>query len=126
MQALAEALSPHDRGDAMSAFDPEKFAASVHKLRRQLGPTQKFTAEFARLVFRYFEPKGLGFDEVAFRIRILSADTFCAEMFVLGGGMLTITVTERTTTVELDKDVSELDRAPAWVTAGDRFISNAH
>src|SRR5262245_42074749 len=81
---------------AMPAFDPEKFAASVHKLRQRLGPSERFTREFAGLVFRYFGPPGFRFDQVAFRI-MCREPVVRAEMFVLGGGMLTVVVTEGTT-----------------------------
>jgi hypothetical protein len=104
----------------MSAFDPGKFAAAVHKMHERL-PTQKFTAEFARFVFHYLgPPRGIRFEEVAFRVFDPAPDILQAEMFVLGAGLLTVTVNATTTVVNLNKDIT-LDTAPAWVTAGDRF-----
>jgi hypothetical protein len=101
-------------------FDPAKFAASTQKLIKRFGDSERFADEFAQLVFRHFRPPGLRFDEVAFRIAGPVDGAVSAEMFVLGGGLLTVGVSGDAVGMILKPEIDELDVAPAWVTAGDR------
>jgi hypothetical protein len=98
------------------SFNPERFTAAVRKLHAQYGASERFTQEFARLVFRHCGPRGLRFEEVAFRVT--GRDTsLMAEMFVLGGGLQTVKLDGYQTTGKID----ELANALEWVVGGDSF-----
>jgi hypothetical protein len=105
----------------MKSFDRQKFAASAKKLRDRFGPTRRFTEELARLVFRYLGPRGLRFDQVAFRVHDPLPDIVRVEMFVLGGGLMTIIIAMAEGSVAFGTDHSCADAPPPWATAGDRF-----
>jgi hypothetical protein len=107
----------------MPEFESTKFAAAVAKLVTRYGRGERFNREFAQLVFRYFGPKKTHrFDEVAFRV-IDFDRVIVAEMFVLGGGLLTVEVEGEETRIVFDEEISELEVAPDWVTGGDHFVS---
>ena len=45
-------------------------------------------------------------------------DKFGAEMFVLGGGLVTVVVKGDKTDATLNIGISELENAPSWVSGG--------
>jgi hypothetical protein len=103
-------------------FDPGKFVKAAHKLHRQCGVGDKFTRQFGELVFRWLVPPGLRFEQVACRIQDVSEGVYTAEMFVLGYGLLTVTVEQTQVGIHLNKEICELESAPSWVSGGDRSI----
>jgi hypothetical protein len=104
-------------------FDPDRFAAATQKLIKRFGHTKRFTDELAKLVFRYFGPPGFSIDDVAFRISGAVDGAVSADMFVLGGGLLTVAVSGDAVGTIFNPEIDELDVAPSWVTGGDRFVT---
>src|SRR3954464_13989198 len=90
-------------GGCEMKFDAVKFADATMKLHRKHSDTDRFHQEFAHLVFRYFGPPGLYFEEVSLRVRTI-AHHVTAEMFALGGGLVTVTVN---TNMKVDIDIDK-------------------
>ena len=105
-------------------FDPIKFAAATHKLHAYYGDSEDFTREFGRLFFRHLGPKQLRMEEVAIRV-VGIGDEIQGEMFVLGGGLMTVTVKGTDVKLDYNRDIDELAKAPSWVSSGDRFHGDA-
>ena len=108
------------------AIDESEFVAATRKLVEELGQGERLNREFAQLVFGQFGPEGYRFDQVAMRVVVLSGDTIGAEMFVLGGGLLTIVVKGEHMGLNVDEEIDELEFAPDWVSAGDRYFARDH
>jgi hypothetical protein len=99
-------------------FSRREFIASAKKLIERFAPPRVHT-EFAHLVFRHLGPHGLSFDDVAFRVGSLMGGGLIAEMFVLGGGLMTVAVDGREMDVTMDRSVD----SAVWAAGGDGLFA---